>query len=65
MSSDDNVYQIMDHWEMVSIDAIWKELVKECVQECLQKDDTGFTHDWELVQPTPFTEPFWGIVVNK
>ena len=65
MSSNDNVYQIMDHWEMVTIDAIWKELVEECVKECIQKDQTGLTDDWELVQPTPFTEPFWGIVVNK
>jgi len=27
--------------------------------------ETGITDDWELLEQTPFTKPFWGIVVNK
>ena len=52
---------MLDYWTQVTLDAIWKEQVQECIQNDIE---TGITEDWNLVQHTPFTEPFWGIVVN-
>ena len=52
----------MDYWTQVALSAIWKEQVQECIANDIE---TGITDDWELIEQTPFTEPFWGIVVNK
>jgi hypothetical protein len=54
--------KLLDYWTQITIDAIWKEQVQECIHNDIE---TGKTDDWELINPTPFTEPFWGIVVNK
>ncbi len=58
----------LDFWTKVAIEAIWNEQVKEAIQNSIE---TGKTEDdessdtWEFVPNTPFTEPFWGIVVNR
>ena len=54
--------KLLDYWTQITIEAIWKEQVQECINNDIE---TGKTDDWELINPTPFTEPFWGIVVNK
>jgi len=54
--------QTLDYWTQIAIDAIWKEMVQECI---LNQNKTGNTDDWDIVEYTPFTEPCWGIVVNK
>ena len=53
--------QILDHYTKVALCAIWKEQVQECIVNDIK---TGVTDNWELLEQTPFTEPFWGIVVN-
>jgi hypothetical protein len=58
----------LDYWTKVAIEAIWKEQVKETIQNDLEtgkNDDEDTSQTWELVESTPFTEPFWGIVVNR
>ena len=57
----------LDYWTQVALTAIWKEMVKECIvnDKVVNDIETGITEDWDLVEHTPFTEPFWGVVVNK
>lgn len=57
----------LDYWTQVTLTAIWKEMVKECIvnNKVVNDMETGITDDWDIVQQTPFTEPFWGVVVNK
>jgi len=58
----------LDYWTKVAIEAIWKEQVQETIQNDLEtgvNDDEDTSQTWELVESTPFTEPFWGIVVNR
>lgn len=66
--------KVLDYWTQVALDAIWKSSVKECVKndietgrtdnwEHIEHSDTAET--WEIVKYTPFTEPVWGIVVNR
>lgn len=58
----------LDYWTKVAIEAIWKEQVKETIQNDLEtgkNDDEDTSQTWELVESTPFTEPFWGVVVNR
>jgi hypothetical protein len=60
--------QNLDYWTNVALASIWEELVQECIANSLcakSYDTTGITGDWELIEQTPFTEPFWGVVVNK
>ena len=53
---------LLDYSTQLTLDAIWKELVHEAINY----NNTGFTDDdWEIVQSTAITEPFWGVVVNK
>ena len=61
--------EILDYWTNVAIEAIWKEQVQASIR---QNNNTGNNNDeddteqtWERVEYTPFTEPFWGIVVNR
>ena len=54
--------QILDYWTKVALTAIWKEPVRECIANDIE---TGITDDWELLDPTPFTEPIWGTVLNR
>ena len=54
--------QMLDYWTQVALNAIWKEKVQECIANDIE---TGITDDCDFVEQTPFTEPFWGIVVNK
>ena len=54
--------QILDYWTKVALTAIWKQQVQQCIANDIE---TGITDDWDFVEQTPFTEPFWGIVVNK
>ena len=62
MTSTDKAMLLLDYGTQLSLDAIWKELVNEAINA----NNTGFTDDdWELVQTTAITEPFWGVVVNK
>ena len=59
----------LDYWTKVAIEAIWKEQVKETIQNDVETGKTDYESEssdtWELVESTPFTEPFWGIVVNR
>lgn len=55
-------FKTIDYWTQVALTAIWKEHVQECIANDIE---TGFTDDWYIVQQTQFTEPFWGVVVNK
>ena len=58
----------LDYWTKVAIEAIWKEQVKETIKndvETGKTDDHESSETWELIDHTPFTEPFWGIVVNR
>ena len=57
-----NTIQILDYWTQIALNAIWKEQVQECIQNDIE---TGITDDCYLVENTPFTEPFWGIIINK
>jgi len=57
--------QNLDYWTQIALDAVWKEQVKECIANHLNNNKTGTTEDWDIVQSTPFTEPFWGVVVNQ
>ena len=59
--------ETLDYWTQVALTAIWKEMVKECIvnNKVVNDIETGITEDWNLVEHTPFTEPFWGVVVNK
>lgn len=63
MTSTDKAMLLLDYSTQLTLDAIWKELVNEAINA----NNTGFTDDddWELVQSTAITEPFWGVVVNK
>ena len=54
--------QILDYWTNIALDSIWKQQVQVCITNDIE---TGITHDWELIEQTAFTEPFWGVVVNK
>ena len=54
--------EILDSSTMVALSAIWKEQVQECISNSIK---TGITDDYYFVEQTPFTEPFWGVVVNK
>lgn len=56
---------ILDYWTSVSLEAIWKENVKTCIENDIESGKTSYSEDWELLDYTPFTEPVWGIVVNK
>lgn len=51
--------KILDHWTLVTLDHIWKQQVQECIH------NSKLDNDWDIVEHTPFTEPFWGIIVNK
>lgn len=59
--------ETLDYWTQVALTAIWKEMVKECIvnDKVVNDIETGITEDWNLVEHTPFTEPFLSIVVNK
>ena len=66
-----NTLTTLDYWTNIALDAIWKEQVELCIQyDNTGKTDnntenTTFTNDWELIEHTPFTEPIWGITVNR
>ncbi len=59
--------ETLDYWTQVALTAIWKEMVNECIvnDKVVNDIETGITEDWNLVEHTSFTEPFWGVVVNK
>ena len=51
----------MDVWDyntQIALDAIWKELVQECIDN---HSNTGLTYDLDLVEYTSFTEPIVNI----
>jgi hypothetical protein len=54
--------QTLEHSTQIALSAIWKEPVQECIANDIE---TGITDDWDFVEQTPFTEPFWGVVVNR
>ena len=54
--------QILDYWTQIALCAIWKKQVQQCIVNDIE---TGITEDWDFIEQTPITEPFWGIVVNK
>ena len=55
----------LDYWTRVALDAIWKENVQECIQNDIETGKVNDSDDWQLIQQTSFTEPSWGLVVNK
>ena len=50
--------------EKIALDSIWRELVVQ-TQYSNNTRSTFDKDNWEIVEYTPFTEPFWGKVVNK
>jgi len=60
----DYIYNLLDHNTLIALDAIWKELVTESVNNSIYTHTTGITEDWDFIEHTPFTEPFWGVIVN-
>ena len=54
--------QTLDYLTHIALHAIWKEPVKECIANDIE---TGIIEDWDFVEYTPFTEPFFVVVVNK
>ena len=53
---------LLDFWTEFALEQIWKDMVYESIR---LNDSSGETNDWELVEHTPFTEPFWGRVENR
>lgn len=60
----DYIYKLLDYNTLITLDAIWKELVTESVHNSISMQTTGITEDWDFIEHTPFTEPFWGVIVN-
>ena len=53
----------IDNLTHITLSSIWKEQVQESIVHDIE---TGIDDDdWDFVERKPFTEPFWGIVVNK
>ena len=64
----DKTMDTLDIGTMLTLDVIWKEMVAESIANSLFTGKTTSNNhddDWEFVQHTAITEPFWGIVVNK
>ena len=57
--------QDLDYWTQLTLNINWKEQVQECIKNDIETGKVEDSDDWQLIQHTPFTEPFWGIVVNK
>ena len=56
---------ILDNATQITIEAIWKELVKECIDNSKCNANSNVTDDdWFLVKRTKISEPFWGKIVN-
>ncbi len=60
-----NDIKILDYFTNIALEAIWKENVAETIINDIETGKTYPDSDWDIVEPTPFTEPFWGITVNK
>ena len=62
---------MLDIGTQLTLDAIWKEWVAETIQnhfltgKTFHNNDDDDDDDWEFIQYISFTEPVWGIVVNK
>lgn len=54
--------QTLDYWTQIALSAIWKEQIQECIANDIE---TGITEDWDIVDHTPFTVSFWGILINR
>ena len=65
MDNLDKAMEMLDLGTQLSLNAIWKEQVQECIHNHTFTGNTSDTDDWILVQHTSITEPFWGSVVNK
>ncbi len=64
----DKAMDTLDIGTTLTLDVIWKEMVAESITNSLSTGKTTSNNhddDWEIVQHTAITEPFWGIVVNK
>lgn len=57
--------KILDYFTKVALSVIWKKQVQECITNDIESYNTEHSDDWSHVENTPFTEPFWGVVVNK
>lgn len=57
--------KILDYLSKVALSVIWKEHVQECITNDIESSNIENSDDWNHVEHTPFTEPFWGVVVNK
>lgn len=62
-------YETLDYWTQVSLDSIWREIVLQCIEQH-EAENTGQmidedTSEWEIVEHTIISEPFWGITVNR
>ncbi len=59
---------ILDNATRITIEAIWKELVQECIDNSKSNaisNASDIDDDWVFVKRTKIAEPFWGKVVNK
>jgi hypothetical protein len=62
---DEYSLNILDNATQITIEAIWKELVKECIDNSKSYANSNVSdEDWFLVKRTKISEPFWGKVVN-
>lgn len=67
MNNNDKAMNLLDLGTQLSLNAIWKELVNESIKnstftgKTINHDDD----DWDIITSTSFTEPVWGVVVNK
>ncbi len=64
----DKHHILLDNATEITIEAIWKELVQECIDNSKSnaKSNASETVDgWVLVKRTKIAEPLWGKVVNK
>tara|TARA_A100001015_G_C14601718_1_gene560704 strand:- start:41 stop:229 length:189 start_codon:yes stop_codon:yes gene_type:complete len=60
-----NIIQKLDYWTQLTLSIIWKEQVQECIKNDIETGKVEDSDDWQFIQHTPFTEPFWGVVANK
>ncbi len=54
--------QTLDYWTQIALSAIWKEQIQECIANDIE---TGITEDRDIVDHTPFTVSFSGIIINR
>jgi len=65
MSSYEHDIAILDFWTRCYLNSLWEEQVKECIHNDIETGKFDTDAEYDIIENTAFTEPFWGIVVNK